>query len=62
MASLLLISENILKICSHNIYTNSTAYRVERTVCISLILTTLFPVVGLRNSVATVEGVNLPRF
>ena len=62
MASLLLISEKILKIYSQNIYTNSRAYRVEKTVCSSLILTTLFPVVGLRNSVATVEWMTLPRF
>jgi len=61
-ASLLLISEKILKIYSQNIYTNSTAYRVERTVSSSLILTTMFPVVGLRNSVATGEWMTLPYF
>jgi hypothetical protein len=62
MPSLLLISEKILKIFSQNVYTNSTAYSVERTVCSSLILTTLSPVVGLRNSVATVEWMILPCF
>jgi hypothetical protein len=56
MASLLVISEEILKIYSQNIYTNSTAYRVERTVCSLLILTTQSPVVGLRNSLATASS------
>jgi len=60
MASLLFISEKMMKIYSQNIYINSTAYRVERTVCSSLILTTLCPVVGFRNSVAIGEWMTLP--
>ena len=62
IVSLLLISEKILKIYSQTIYTNRTAYRVERTVSSLLVLTTLFPVVGLRNSVATGDWMTLTCF